>query len=184
VRGAKKIHPMRPYPAHLVQRALLKDGSEVTIRPIRPDDGELEQEFVRGLSDEARYFRFMDPVRELSARMVSHFTRVDYDRHLALIATAERDGSEMEIGVARYVARDDGTGCEFAVVVADAWQRKGLGKRLLEALMAAAREVGVRVMYGDVLAGNGNMLRLMDSMGYSVSFNPRDPRLMHVEKVL
>jgi acetyltransferase len=175
---------MRPYPAHLVQRVSLKDGSEVTIRPIRPDDGELEQEFVRGLSAEARYFRFMDAVRELSPRMVSHFTRVDYDRHLALIATAERDGGEIEVAVARYVAQEDGERCEFAVVVADAWQRKGLGRRLLEALMAAARNAGIRVMYGDVLAGNSGMLRLMDSMGYGMRFNSRDPRLMRVEKML
>lgn len=175
---------MRPYPAHLVQRAALKDGSEVTIRPIRPEDGEIEQQFVRELSDESRYFRFMDAVRELSPRMLAHFTRVDYDRHMALIAVADRDGSEIQVAVARYVAGEDRQRCEFAVVVADGWQRKGLGRSLLEALMAAARTAGIRVMFGEVLASNRGMLRLMASMGFSAQFNPQDSRLMRVEKTL
>jgi acetyltransferase len=175
---------MRPYPAHLVQRVALNDGSEVTIRPIRPEDGEIEQQFVRGLSDESRYFRFMDAVRELSPRMLAHFTRVDYDRHMALIATADRDGGEIQVAVARYVAGENRQRCEFAVAVADAWQRKGLGRRLLEALMAAARAAGMREMYGDVLAGNRGMLRLMESMGYSARLDSRDSRIMRVEKTL
>lgn len=175
---------MRPYPSHLVQRVVLKDGSEVTIRPIRPDDGEIEQQFVRELSDESRYYRFMDAVRELSPRMLEHFTRVDYDRHMALIATADRDGREIEVAVARYVVQEDGRSCEFAVVVADAWQRRGLGRKLLEALMAAARANAIGVMVGDVLASNRAMLRLMESMGYRASFNPRDSRLIRVEKTL
>ena len=179
-----KSASMRPYPSHLVQRVVLKDGSEVTIRPIRPDDGEIEQQFVRELSDESRYYRFMDAVRELSPRMLEHFTRVDYDRHMALIATADRDGREIEVAVARYVVQEDGRSCEFAVVVADAWQRRGLGRKLLEALMAAARANAIGVMVGDVLASNRAMLRLMESMGYRASFNPRDSRLIRVEKTL
>ena len=79
---------MQPYPAHLVQRLTLKEGSEVTVRPIRPEDAEIEQSFVRELSDESRYNRFMDTLRELSPRLLAHFTRVDYDRHMALIIDA------------------------------------------------------------------------------------------------
>src|SRR3970040_2411692 len=95
---------MQPYPSHLVQRLTLGDGTAVTIRPIRPEDEQIEQEFVRNLSDESRYFRFRDAVRELSPRMLAHFTRVDYDRHLALIAVTRQGGQEIQIGVARYVA--------------------------------------------------------------------------------
>lgn len=184
LRTERKKTSMRPYPAHLVQRVALKDGSEVTIRPIRPEDGEIEQQFVRELSDESRYNRFMDVVRELSPQMLARFTRVDYERHLALIATSSRDGRETQVAVARYVAGEDGQHCEFAVVVADAWQRKGLGGKLLEALMAAARAAGIRVMYGDVLASNRGMLGLMGKMGYSARINPQDPRLMRVERTL
>src|SRR3970282_2439414 len=112
---------MQPYPSHLVHRLTLGDGTAVTIPPIRPEDAGLEQEFVRNLSDESRYYRFRETVRELSPRMLSHFTRVDYDRHMALIAVGERDGHEIQIGVARYVTGGDHQRCEFAIVIAADW---------------------------------------------------------------
>ena len=77
---------MQPYPSHLVQRLTLADGTVATIRPIRSEDAGIDQEFVRNLSHESRYFRFRDAARELSPRMLAQLTRVDYDRHLALIA--------------------------------------------------------------------------------------------------
>lgn len=175
---------MRAYPAHLVQDITLADGSAVTIRPIRPEDAAIEQEFVRNLSDESRYFRFLDTIRELSPRMLSHFTQLDYDRHLALIAVTERGGREIEIAVARYVASDDRGDCEFAIVVADDWQNKGLGTRLMQALMSAARGAGLRVMRGDVMAGNHKMLAFMARLGFDARFDQNDPRMMRVETEL
>ena len=172
---------MQPYPAHLVQRLTLKEGSEVTVRPIRPDDSEIEQSFVRGLSDESRYNRFMDTLRELSPRLLAHFTRVDYDRQMALIAVTGKDGGEIQVGVARYVADDDRMRAEFAIVIADGWQHKGLGTRLMQALMAAARGAGIRLLHGTVLASNHKMLRLMAQLGFSAQFDGQDPRVKRVE---
>lgn len=172
---------MPPYPAHLVQQLPLKDGTLVTVRPIRPEDAGIEQAFVRKLSNESRYNRFMDSVRELSPQMLAHFTRVDYDRHLALIAVTGRDDGEIQIAVARYVLSDDRQRGEFAIVVADEWQRKGLGTLLIQALMAAARATGMRVMFGDVLASNHRMLRLMTRMGFSAKVSEQDTRVMRVE---
>lgn len=175
---------VQPYPSHLVQRLTLGDGAAVTIRPIRPEDEELEQDFVRNLSDESRYYRFRETVRELSPRMLSHFTRVDYDRHMALIAVSERDGHEIQVGVARYIAGGDRQRCEFAIVIADAWQRKGLGTRLMQALMAAARAADIREMYGEVLASNRKMLRLTAKLGFRARFDGSDPHVMRVETTL
>ena len=175
---------MQPYPSHLVQRLTLGDGTAVTIRPIRPEDEGIEQEFVRNLSDESRYYRFRETVRELSPRMLFHFTRVDYDRHLALIAVSERDRREIQIGVARYVAGADRQRCEFAIVIADDWQRKGLGAGLMRALMAAARAAGIREMYGEVVASNHKMLRLAARLGFSASVEESDPRVMRIETTL
>ena len=172
---------MHPYPAHLVQRLPLKNGTMVTIRPIRPEDAEIEQAFVRKLSNESRYNRFMDAVRELSPRMLSHFTQVDYDRHLALIAVAGQDDGEIQVAVARYVVNDDRQRGEFAIAVADEWQRMGLGTLLMQALMTAARAAGMRVMFGDVLASNHKMLRLMAKMGFSVKVSEQDAHVMRVE---
>jgi len=175
---------VRPYPVHLVERVTLSDGTAVTIRPIRPEDAAIEQEFVRNLSDESRYFRFSDAVRELSPRMLAHLTRVDYERHLALIAVTDQSGREIQLGVARYVADPDRKRCEFAIAVADEWQRKGLGSRLMEALIAAARAAGMREMYGEVLAGNPKMLEFATRLGFRARVDESDPRVVRVEKTL
>lgn len=182
--GRARLIPMQPYPSHLVQELTLRDGSAVTVRPIRPGDAAIEQEFVRNLSDESRYFRFMDSVRELSPKMLAHFTRVDYERHMALIAVSKEAGKEVQVGVARFVTDPDGRGCEFAIVVADGWQWRGLGTRLMQALMHAARAAGVRAMHGEVLASNHRMLQLMTRLGFTARFDPQDSRLMRVETSL
>jgi acetyltransferase len=175
---------VQPYPSHLVQRVTLGDGTAVTLRPIRPEDAAIEQEFVRNLSHESRYFRFRDAVRELSPRMLTHFTRVDYDQHLALIAVTEREGREIQIGVARYFASADRRGCEFAIAVADDWQRKGIGSRLMEALMAAARANGIKAMHGEVVAGNRKMLELAARLGFRARVDEADASVMRVERNL
>jgi acetyltransferase len=175
---------MPSYPSHLVQRVALADGTPVTIRPIRRDDGALAQEFVRNLSDESRYYRFMDSLRELTPRMVSHFTEVDHQTHLALIAVIETTGRETEVGAARCVASADRQSGEFSIVVADEWQRKGLGTRLLQALIEAARGVGMRRMHGDVLATNARMLRFVARLGFGAQADPVDARLVRVELAL
>lgn len=175
---------MQPYPSHLVQRQTLGDGTVVTIRPIRPEDGDIEQEFVRNLSDESRYFRFRDSVRQLSPQMLSHLTHVDYDRHLALIAVTERGGREIQLGVARYVVEAGRDSCEFAIAIADDWQRKGLGSRLMQALMAAARSRGLREMHGEVLVSNRKMLEFAAKLGFGTRPEESDPRVMRVEMTL
>jgi len=172
---------MQPYPEHLVQHLALKDGTAVILRPIRPGDAEIVREFVRNLSAEARHFRFMDSTRELSPRMLSHFTQVDYQRHMALIAVTQQHGREVEIGVARYVSDTDGRRCEFALVVADNWQQKGLGTRLMQALMAAARAAGMELMFGEVLAGNQKMLQLAARLGFNARFDESDPSVIRIE---
>lgn len=174
---------MQPYPSHLIKNVSLGDGSMVTIRPIRPEDAGIESEFVHNLSGESRYSRFMGSLRELTPQMLSHFTRIDYDRQMALIAVVLADGRETGIAVARYAMTDE-SGCEFAIVVADEWQNKGVGSHLMHALMDAARGRGLRIMSGEVLASNHKMLEFLGLLGFQVSFDPCDGRVMHVEAKL
>ena len=138
----------KPYPAELVRRVTLRDGTRVVLRPIRPEDRQIEKEFVQKLSDESKYFRFMSALRELNDAMLSRFTQIDYDREMALIAVVCENALETEIGVARYVVSDGGTSCEFAVAVADAWQHRGVGSILLCNLIDAARARGLQTMEG------------------------------------
>jgi len=172
------------YPSHLIRRVKLADGTPITIRPIRREDGSLAQEFVRNLSEESRFYRFMDTLRELTPRMVSHFTEIDHHSHLALIAVTQRQEKETEIGAARCVATDERRAGEFAIVVADEWQRKGLGALLMRALIDAARAEGFTQIYGDIIASNARMLRFVTGLGFSLRQNTADPRVIRAELAL
>ncbi|MEW6689822.1 MAG: bifunctional acetate--CoA ligase family protein/GNAT family N-acetyltransferase [Pseudomonadota bacterium] len=179
--GHMAIHP---YPAHRVMQWQPPEGPPITVRPIRPEDAEMEQAFVRGLSAESRYFRFMDTLRELTPAMLVRFTQIDYDREMAFVATVEEDGREKQIGVCRYITNPDGESSEFALVIADAWQKRGLGRRLMESLIGVARERGLRLMIGHVLAENRAMLEFCARLGFEVSASPEGPMVKRVELAL
>ena len=160
---------IHPYPANLVGVHRLADGTQLTIRPIRPEDAKIEQEFVRRMSEESKYFRFMQAILELTPQMLVRFTQIDYDREMALIAVQEQpDGSEVQVAVARYTVDPDWTSCEFALTVADEWQGRGVGYYLMERLMEVARERGLEVIHGEVLAANSHMLGLMQRLGFKI----------------
>ena len=132
-RGPLRPHGDPPLPVPADHRGTQPDGLKVVIRPIKPEDAELEVEFVRKLSPETEYYRFMNTMRELPPAMVTRLTQIDYDREMAFVAVIEEDGKEYEVGVCRYAVNPDGESCEFAIVVADDWQKKGLARRLMGA---------------------------------------------------
>ena len=172
---------IHPYPAHLVSQVQLADGTDIIIRPIRPEDAEMEQAFVRGLSSEAKYFRFMNAVHELSQDMLVRFTQIDYHNEMALIAVKADGEQEEEIAVARYVTNLDRKSCEFALVVSDRWQRVGIAYHLMQKLIQAARDSGLETMVGDVLASNTKMLDLMKSLNFEIKRHPDDMNIVLVE---
>ena len=165
---------IHPYPAHLVSRIQLNDGTNITIRPIRPEDAEIEQKFVSGLSNETKYFRFMNYLQELSQEMLVRFTQIDYYYEMALIAVKSVGNSEEQIAVARYVTLPDKKSCEFALVVADEWQSRGIAHHLMPKLMDIARDRGLERMEGQVLSNNFRMLDLMESLNFQITNDPED----------
>jgi len=174
-----------PYPVHLIQEWQLNDGQVVTIRPIRPEDAEMEQSFVKAMTDESRYYRFMDTIRELTQTMLVRFTQIDYDREMALVATVPgEDGKDKQIGVARYVLNPDGETVEFALAVGDDWQKCGVGRKLMSTLIECARTKGYRAVVGDVLSTNAKMFRLMTSLGFTIHPHPDDTAVKRVVKPL
>ncbi|AEV26555.1 MULTISPECIES: bifunctional acetate--CoA ligase family protein/GNAT family N-acetyltransferase [Azospira] len=175
---------IHPYPAHLVEDWVLPDGQVVVIRPIRPEDAEMEKEFVAHLSDESKYFRFMDTLRELTQSMLVRFTQIDYDREMAFVAVTEEDGKEVQVGVSRFVSNPDGETVEFALAVADGWQKRGVGRKLMSAIIECARAKGYRAVVGDVLALNSKMFKLMTSLGFTIHPHPEDPAVKRVIKPL
>jgi acetyltransferase len=175
---------IHPYPAYLVSTWQLPNGTDVVIRPIRPEDAELTQDFVRSLSEETKYFRYMDAVRELSQAMLVRFTQIDYDREMALLAVTHVDGKEVELGVARYAINPDGDSCEFAIVISDQWQKQGIAHKLMNVLMDVARAKGLRKMDGEVLKYNRSMLKLAEGLGFRVEAHPDDDSVRYISRQL
>jgi acetyltransferase len=173
------------YPTHLIDVVRLANGSRVVVRPPLPQDCELQRVFVRTLSEEARYFRFMTRLSELSEAMAERFTTIDYRTHLALIATVFADARETMIGEARYVV-DEGSDavCEFAVAVADAWQRMGLARTLLSRVAGHAAASGSRRIVGDTVSNNRAMLALANGTGFALARKREDGRLVRLVKDL
>jgi acetyltransferase len=171
---------IHPYPRELVQRSDLADGTEVTIRPIRPEDAIMERDFVNGLSERSKYLRFMYSLQEISPEALSRFTQIDYDREMALIAVVNRKGKDEQVGVARYYTLADPKACEFAIVVGDDWQHRGIARRLMSALVEAARDGRHTRMIGTVLSENRRMLKFVKSLGFTSETDPDDPQLVEV----
>jgi len=142
----------------------LRDGATVEIRPLQADDkAGLAAGFAR-LSELSRYRRFMSPTTRLTTAQLAYLTEVDHHDHEALVAIDP--ASRYGVGVARYVrSGDDEQEAEFAVAVADDWQRRGLGTSLLRALAARAHEEGITRFTGLVQADNRSILALLQTLG-------------------
>lgn len=175
---------IHPYPREWVGTFELSDGTPVTVRPIRPEDASIERTFVEGLSEESRYFRFMHALKRLSPQMLSRFTQLDYDREMALITTVSEGGAEREIAVARYAADRRPDTCEFAIAVADDWQRRGVARLLMDELVRIARDRGFRTMVGMVLAQNRPMLEFAESLGFVRHANAEERDVVEVRLAL
>jgi GNAT superfamily N-acetyltransferase len=141
----------------------LRDGSRVTVRPIRPQDAAPLRAGFERLSEDSRYRRFLSPMRKLSGPMLRYLTEVDHHNHEALIAVGA-DGTI--VGVARSVrSRRDPQVAETAVTVADDWQGRGLGTALFGLLADRARAEGIRRFTALMLATNREMLDLFEDLG-------------------
>ena len=180
--GHMAIHP---YPPELETTWQLPDGTDVSVRPIRPEDAEIEQNFILNLSPESKYFRFMQSMEKLTPLMLARFTQIDYDREMALIAvTNEHTPNAHILGVVRYVSNPDKQSCEFALTVADDWQKRGIGRQLMQRLMTVARDRGIEIMEGEVLSNNSKMLRLCERLGFRAVRNADEPDIVTVRRHL
>jgi nucleotide-binding universal stress UspA family protein/RimJ/RimL family protein N-acetyltransferase len=148
-----------------MDRVTLRDGSQIVLRPIEPDDRDALAEGHRRLSPESRYRRFFASVPELSARDLDYLTRVDHRDHEALMAF-DADTAQA-IGVARFVRTAPGV-AEPAMVVADDWQGRGVATVLLDALVARALAEGVERFVAPVLADNPEAMRVLQRLGDTV----------------
>ncbi len=171
---------IHPYPMELVADVHLKDGTPLHVRPIRPADAELERAFVNGLSEQSKYFRFFYRLHELTPAMLARFTQVDYDRELALVAIDDADGRSTFVGVSRYIANPDRESAEFAIVVADAWQGRGVGRVLMLRLIEYAKQRGLSRLEGAVLRSNANMRHFTEGLGFVAHDDSNEPEQVNM----
>jgi GNAT superfamily N-acetyltransferase len=151
----------------LSEHVRVRDGRRLTVRPIQRDDAGLLIEFHERLSPQSRYLRFFSPFPHLSPKMAEYLAGVDFVDRFALVATADEDGVERIVAVARFDIAPDDVVAEVALVVRDDYQGVGLGTAVFGRLLEMARARGVRRLTGNVLADNRRMLQLLRNHGIS-----------------
>ena len=177
-------HWLESYPAHLSRTWTLASGESLRVRPVRHDDIELEEAFVAALSLESRYQRMLSGGTKVTPEWIDSMTHIDYQHHMAFAVTTVVDGVEQFVGVGRYVVDSHKSTADIALVLADAWQGRALGRRLLATLLEHAQTAGVREAVGVVLATNKAMLRLARSMGFAVTAEPGDATVVRIRRDL
>ncbi len=162
----------------------LDDGEKITLRHIAHGDAIKEQKFIRKLSVQSRYLRFHGSIKELNKKELETFTNPDPLNEEALIILHKGEINEEEIGVARFIIDPNGNSCEFAIVVADEWQNRGLGAKLMKALISHAQARGIKRIHGPVLKSNPGMLQFVKGLGFEETPDPDDSSVMLVSKYL
>jgi acetyltransferase len=177
-----------PFPEDLAESWQVIHGYSISVRPLRRTDLDIESAFVEGLSQETRYNRLLGGAINITRAYIEQLTTIDYRRDMALAAIVMTQDSEVLIGVARYVmdtaTADFPAQCEFAVVIADAWQGRGIGRHLMQKLIDVAGNRGVPRLYGEILATNHAMLTMMRKLGFRMERHPQDATVMRAVRDL
>ena len=149
--------------------------SVIDLDAISKADVELERDFIERMSPEARRMRFLGHINAPSDELLKSLTDLDLNREMALIATIDHQGSEVEIGVSRYATGDDRTEGECAITVADDWQHRGIGTLLMRRLIEVARARGLKRLFSIDDPDNDKMQALAKDLGFTRHFDPENP---------
>ncbi|MCW2308086.1 bifunctional acetate--CoA ligase family protein/GNAT family N-acetyltransferase [Rhodobium gokarnense] len=174
-------HPrltIRPYPQEWERNITLKDGRPVFLRPIRPEDEVLYDDFFAEVSDEDMRLRFFAPIKEFTHAFLSRLTQIDYARAMAFIALDGNTGQLL--GVVRLHADADHDTGEYAVLIRSPLKGLGLGWVLMNQIIEYARADGIKVINGEVLHENGGMLAICEALGFSVRTSEDDRSIAKV----
>jgi acetyltransferase len=169
-----------PYPQHLETAGRLRDGTQLNIRPMRPEGEPMLHDLAKHMNREDLRLRFLAAVGELTHAVAARLSQLDYDRELALLA--EHDG--MALGIAHFFADPDNRRAEYAIAVRSDWKGRGVGYLLMNRLIDIAAQRGIGELVGEVLRENGPMLQMCRELGFTVAPEPADPALVLVDKRL
>jgi acetyltransferase len=159
---------IRPYPNEFQQTARLKSGEEVLLRPILPEDEPLWLAMLERCSPETIRQRFRYMFKATTHEMAARFCFLDYDREIAIVAEHRTDGERQLLGVGRLVANAEHTQAEYAVLVTDDWQNRGLGSLLTDGCLDIARRWGLRRVVAEMASDNQRMASLFERRGFEL----------------
>ena len=163
-----------PYPVRYVSAWRLRDGTEVLLRPIKPEDEPLEHAMFTSLSEATLRERFYQSIRTITHEMHVRFCNIDYDREMTIVAEIREGGARRMIGMGSFVIEPDGRSCEFSVLVHDDAQGQGLASKLLDLLIGIADEKGLETFFGYIEPSNRRMLNLSAKLGMRPEKTPHD----------
>jgi acetyltransferase len=155
------------YPKKYVAARRLKNGTQVLLHPVKPEDENRFNKFLKSLSVQTMHFRFFEIIKEMSHEMLTRYCNLDYDREIAVVAELD-DGKKPIIGAVRLILDPDCKSGEFAVLIGDEMQGFGLGSKLMDLLVEMGKDMRVDKIYGYVSADNHKMLKLCKKKGFKV----------------
>ncbi|MFU8843169.1 MAG: GNAT family N-acetyltransferase [Bacteroidales bacterium] len=162
---------LRPYPERFIKPATLSDGTEVLLRPIKPEDEPLWLELLGSCSKASIYSRFRYDFYFDSHEVATQFCFIDYDREMAIVAEVESEGRKKLIGVGRLISDPDVVVAEYAVLITDAWQKKDLGQILTAYCLDIAEQIGIKRVSAETTKDNKPMISVFQKLGFKVFFN-------------
>jgi acetyltransferase len=165
---------IRPYPYQLEENVVLKNGEQCLFRPILPEDEPLLQQFISLVTKEDLYYRYFSEINEFTHEDLANMTQIDYDREMAFVAVRQQNGTSEIIGVTRAISDPDNIDAEFAVLVRSDLKGLGLGRRLLEKLIAYTGEHGLQRLNGITMPNNRGMVSLARKLGFDVDIQLED----------
>ena len=165
----RKRLSIRPYPIELVEVVTLKNNTQATLRPIKPEDEQAHQAFDQSLNKEDRYKRFFGELPQFNHDQLAKMTQIDYDREMAFIVCQRFEGKTRTLGVSRVIMDPDNLHAEFAIVVRSDCQGLGLGRILMTAAINHCKRQGVESIEGITLPENTGMIELARKLGFKIS---------------
>jgi len=163
--GSHEHLVIAPYPTKYVSNWTMKNQTPVLLRPIKPEDEGRFNDLFKSLSPQTMHFRFFEIIKELSHETLTRFCNLDYDREIAIVAELS---DKRIIGVGRLIVELDEKSGEFAVLVADQWQLKGLGSMLMDYIVTVARNMRLARIFATILPDNTKMIKLCEKKGFKI----------------
>jgi acetyltransferase len=162
---------LRPYPERLIKEVVLRDGTKVLLRPIKPEDEPLWLEMLASCSKESIYSRFRYDFYFDSHEVATQFCYIDYDREIGIVAEIEKEGKKRLIGVGRLIADPDIETTEYAVLVTDEWQHRDLGFILTQYCVEIAKNAKIKRVTAETTRDNKPMVTVFKKLGFTIEYS-------------